>query len=162
MLEAISYQGNRRLLLSPNRSASWQETKWLMATFAVVVFTIALGWALVGIWVILPFAGAELLLLVFIMYQVSRSTYQWERIDIHPQHIRVSTSKNDVFVFSRVQSHVEFTEDDNDWLLPTITLVDGKNRKMLGAFLNLEDRILLRNALRDRGVMICRNHWWKH
>ena len=92
MLETISLQGKKRLRLTPNRSASWQDTKWLMLIFAVAVFTIAIGWAVVGVWIILPFAGVEVVLLIFIMYQVSRSTYRWETIDIAPHTIHFYSS----------------------------------------------------------------------
>ncbi|MBZ2163789.1 DUF2244 domain-containing protein [Alteromonas stellipolaris] len=160
MLETISLHGKRRLRLTPNRSASWQDTKWLMLIFAVVVFTIAIGWAVVGVWVILPFAGIEVVLLIFIMYQVSRSTYRWETLDIEPHTIHFCT-RHRTLSFTRPSAHIIFTESENDWHLPIVTLADGEQRIVLGEFLNLEDRALLKETLDNEGIMVCRNHWWK-
>lgn len=131
-----------------------------MLIFAVAVFTIAIGWAVVGVWVILPFAGVEVVLLIFIMYQVSRSTYRWETIDIAPHTIHFCT-RHRTLIFTRPSAHIEFTEVENDWRLPTVSLVDGEQRIVLGEFLNLEDRALLKESLGNEGIMVCRNQWWK-
>ena len=94
------------------------------------------------------------------MYQVSRSTYRWETIDIAPHTIHFCT-RHRTLTFTRPSAHIEFTEDENDWRLPTVSLVDGEQRIVLGEFLNLEDRALLKETLGNEGIMVCRNHWWK-
>ena len=69
--------------LLPNRSATWANTKLLMAAMIFFVMVIALAWAFVGAWVILPFAGFEVGLFALLMYKVSRFTYSKQIITIN-------------------------------------------------------------------------------
>lgn len=147
--------------LHPNRSATWHQTKLLIALLAVFVGIIALGWAFVGVWVILPFAGLEVGLLAFMMYRVSHFTYQTQCIDITTRCIFVSSSPKEPTVeLNRACCHVEF-EHANTWQLPTIHLVDQHNLIEIGQFLNLEDKQKLRHTLERAGLMTCQRQWWR-
>lgn len=61
-------RNNTRLVLRPNRSLSWQETKWFLGVITVVSLTIAILFGLLGMWLILPFAGLELSALAVCLY----------------------------------------------------------------------------------------------
>jgi len=68
-LDSTGTQG--QIILCSNRSASWRTVKlvlWLVSTFAMII---ALSFAFVGLWMVLPFAGLEVLALVGFMYWVA-------------------------------------------------------------------------------------------
>ncbi|MFT4634589.1 MAG: putative membrane protein [Arenicella sp.] len=61
----------QRLVITANRSMSWQQNKRILAFMFCVNMAIALGWAAMGAWMILPFAGLEIALVGLGMYYVS-------------------------------------------------------------------------------------------
>lgn len=154
--------------LTPNRSASWAHTKYLMMAMVFFVMVIALAWAFVGAWVILPFAGLEVGLLVFIMYRVSKSTYKAELITISKDAVtfvkgRIPLKRfREEHHFSRDDLHIEVIETENNWHLPDIRLVTTELSVSVGTFLNLPDREALAEHLRNAGLPNCRTHWWKN
>jgi uncharacterized membrane protein len=154
--------------LTPNRSASWVDTKYLMMAMIFFVMVIAIAWAFVGAWVILPFAGLEVGLLVFIMYRVSTATYKAEMITISDNAVtfvrgRIPLKKlREEHHLSRNRLHVEVIETENNWRLPNIRLVTPEVTVNVGDFLNLPDREKLAEHLRDTGLPNCRTHWWKN
>ncbi len=149
--------------LCPNRSATWQQTKWLIALMGLVIFIIAVGWLVAGVWVILPFAGIETGLLAFLFYRVSKSTYQYQDIIIKPESILVSVGKRaPVLTLPRNSSHLAFYEGETEWHLPELQLVSPPHNIVIGQFLNHADRHRLRHILSDAGIMVCRKNWWKH
>ncbi|MGB2427371.1 MAG: DUF2244 domain-containing protein [Alteromonas sp.] len=153
--------------LLPNRSATWANTKLLMAAMIFFVMVIALAWAFVGAWVILPFAGFEVGLLAYIMYRVCHSTYRSEVIKISSQSIEVMRGKlplnsyREIYKFNRAEVHIEIIETENDWHLPDIRIVTDTQSLSIGSFLNLADRKELSRELRNSGLPNCRTHWWK-
>lgn len=118
-------QQKTRLILEPNRSATWHESKWLIVGMMVILITIALGWIFAGVWMILPFAGLETGLFALLTYLVSRQTYRQQIITMTPSEITVENklgarSRSDVF--SRYGCTIDFVETEDDWLLPALFL----------------------------------------
>lgn len=67
----------QRIVICPNRSADWRANLRLLAFLFAVSLCIGTGFALVGAWMILPFAGIELLALGAALYYVNwRLTYR--------------------------------------------------------------------------------------
>jgi hypothetical protein len=62
--------------------------------------------------------------------------------------------------FSRQTLNVYYSETENNWDLPKIALSDGLRKFLIGEFLNLEDRLILKDSLEQAGLIICRNRWW--
>ncbi|MEW9799138.1 DUF2244 domain-containing protein [Alteromonas sp. CYL-A6] len=150
------------IILHPNRSATWRDTKLLLTAMAVFVGVIAVGWLFVGVWMILPFAGFEVGLLALLMYRVSRYTYRSQHIQICPQSVHVTTHHRiPALQFQRPSCHIEFDDPAHDWHLPVIRIVDGPKIVEVGEFLNLDDRQQLKYELEQLGLIVCRRHWWK-
>ncbi|MFT6098095.1 MAG: putative membrane protein [Arenicella sp.] len=61
----------QRLVITANRSMSWQTNKRILVFMFCVNMLIALSWAAMGAWMVLPFAGLEIALVGFGMYYVS-------------------------------------------------------------------------------------------
>lgn len=68
-LDRANSQGH--IVVCPNMSGQWQTTKrflWIVSSLAILIAT---AFALVGLWMILPFAGLEIIALVSLMYWVA-------------------------------------------------------------------------------------------
>jgi uncharacterized membrane protein len=61
----------QRLVITANRSMSWRENKRVLAFMFCVNMAIALSWAAMGAWMVLPFAGLEIAFVGLGMYYVS-------------------------------------------------------------------------------------------
>lgn len=160
MVEVSTFEQQVQLHLSPNRSATWQQTKYLILGFAVFISTIAIAWAFVGAWVILPFAGLEVGLLALIMYAVSKATYQWETVLISHQNITIYCSNGAALCFPRHDTSLYFLKDINKQRLPRLVLQTHLQQFEVGAFLNSDDKQRVHDSLRQAGIVVCTNKWW--
>lgn len=152
------------ITLSPNCSATWQQTKWVVAIMVCVVMIIAIAWSFVGAWVVLPFAGLEVGLFAFLMYRVSLFTHSQQVIFISPALVNVTfgyRKKETLAEMPRAQLDVFYFESPNQWELPRIALCTKDHKFEVGDFLNLDDRKSLKDALQNAGFIICKNKWWQ-
>jgi uncharacterized membrane protein len=152
------------ITLSPNRSATWQQTKIVIFVMVFIVMVIALAWTFVGAWIVLPFAGLEVGLFALLMYKVSKFTYSRQVINIDAKQVTVAWGRKELKQTHKLQRedlYVYYWEADEGWHLPRISLNhDGKNVE-IGDFLNLEDRQQLKTNLEQAGLIVCRNKWWQ-
>ncbi|BFT29816.1 hypothetical protein D210916BOD24_09920 [Alteromonas sp. D210916BOD_24] len=160
MIELSTLESDTTLYLTPNRSASWQQTKYLMLGFAIVVFTIAVAWSVVGAWVILPFAGVEVIALAITMYFVSRSTYQWEQVTLTPYTVVITNSRGTNLRIARPDTYLFFIEDTSNRKMPRLIFKSSNVNAEVGAFLNNSDKCLLLKHLDEAGIIICKSKWW--
>lgn len=64
------------IVLSPNLSARWKSTKIFLFIVSFFALSIGIAFALVGVWMILPFAGIEIIVLLIVMHRVARKCYR--------------------------------------------------------------------------------------
>ncbi|MGQ8366844.1 DUF2244 domain-containing protein [Glaciecola sp. 1036] len=150
--------------LSPNRSATWQQTKWVIWVMVAVVMVIAVAWSFVGAWVVLPFAGLEVGLFALLMYKVSRLTYHKQTLYVTNEDVIIEQGFRKQLNrkrFIRQHLHVAYWESERDWELPRIALINEVSEMELGSFLNLADRKQLKTLLEEAGFIILRNRWWQ-
>lgn len=86
-IDVVREQGY--IILSPNLSAEWNVMKnfiWIISCFALLI---ASSFALVGLWMILPFAGFEIIALVLLMYWVACQCRRRQVIYLDGSRIRV-------------------------------------------------------------------------
>ena len=152
------------ITLSPNQSASWRETKIIIAIMIIVVMCIGIGWTIAGAWMILPFAGLEVGLFAYLMHRVCRQgfaqqiitiTQDWVLIESGIQRREVARSYN------RNLLSFELKETERDWHLPDIVVCLENYRLSIGEFLNQDDRMRLKDALQNAGLPLSRTQWWK-
>jgi len=84
-----NFQGSSRFLIRPNCSLPWRGVVRFYISMVVVSFSIAIAFALKGAWLILPFAGLEMLVLGAALYLVARRGSCWQVVSIHGDHIEV-------------------------------------------------------------------------
>jgi uncharacterized membrane protein len=164
MVKVKHKQGSVILTLQPNRSANWQQNKIIIMVMAAFVMFIAIAWSLVGVWIILPFAGFEVGLLAFLMYRVSYSTYQKQIITIEEDtltfHAGVYYPKR-YLEFSKDKVAVKTVEPKTQYEQTQITLFDSHQRTNIGQFLNQADRTTLLQHLEKAKLHIHKEKWWK-
>ena len=160
MVEVSTFEHQVQLHLSPNRSATWQQTKHLIAAFALFISSIAIAWSLAGAWVILPFAGLEVGLLTLIMYLVSKATYRWETLLISSNSIQVTSSSGISIEFFRPDTSLYYKKDLSLKCAPQLVLQAPLQQFEVGSFLNLEDKERVHECMRKAGIAVCSNKWW--
>ncbi len=74
MVHRTFHQGEGcRFVIRPNRSLTWPQTKLVCFSLASVCLLVAILFSAAGFWPVLPFAGAEVVVLVMAFYLCARS-----------------------------------------------------------------------------------------
>ena len=116
----------------------------VFAALALVVLAIGAGFALAGAWLVLPFAGLEVLLLGVAYVAYARHAADYERLEIEPGDLRVEVAQaNRVARYRLVNAKVS-VEDGR------VVLRDAKEELEVGRYLGAEARIELAAELRKR------------
>lgn len=162
---SVKHQSHYSLIsLRPNRSADWIHNKWLMAGMGAVALIIATMWALLGIWIVFPFAGIEIGLLCYLLYKVSHQTYHSETLSFEKDYVHIQSCRKykKSITLNRHATHLEMAESPRDWYLPQVLLVTPQQRIAIGEFLNQADRHRLFDEIKKIGIPAWRHHWWRH
>ncbi len=77
------------VVIRPNCSLPWRRAMLVFCGFAVISLSIALGFTLLGYWLILPFAGLELAALAFALYITALRVHQREVISIEGEIVTI-------------------------------------------------------------------------
>lgn len=83
-----------RFVLRPNCSASWREIKILLAVIGSVCLGVATGFAAIGFWPVLPFAGAEMALLTGALWYSHSNARETEVVEISEDEIAVEKGRD--------------------------------------------------------------------
>ena len=78
-----------RFVVQPNSSLSWRGAIRFFTGMAAVTFGIAMAFAMQGAWLILPFAGLEMLVLGGALYVVARRNADWQAICVSEDLVEV-------------------------------------------------------------------------
>lgn len=82
------------LVVQPNRSLSWNQSKGLFLFLLVCIGLVGLYFLSLGAWLVLPFAGLEVLIVGVAIYCQSSCAHKKEIIHIDATHVRVSDERN--------------------------------------------------------------------
>ncbi len=77
------------IVLKPNQSANWQTVLWIVSLISFVIFIIALYMASIGAWLVLPFSGLEIFVLVLANYYFLRRNARQEVIDFSVDSVTI-------------------------------------------------------------------------
>ena len=139
-----------RFVLRPNRSLSWQGSLIFFFSLCLVSGIIAIGLALLGYWLVLPFTGLELLALGISLYVVARRCYQCEVICITGDAVPIEKGiehPQERWTFSRIWARVVLERYPTSWY-PSRLLIRSHGRAVeIGRFLNEEERQRLAGEL---------------
>lgn len=156
MIEFHQNDHQQQLVLTPNRSMSWKNNKRVLLALLCVNMSIAIAWSLMGAWMVLPFAGLEVLCVGLGMYYVS-----WKL-----SFKQIITIQADSLV---LQTGVYFPKQEWQWQLGTTHLLKkpskyrmsapdlylkNMNEKVeIGHFLNVNEKKDLRQHLNRFGIL---------
>lgn len=97
--------GTAQIVVRPNQSLSWRGNLTVVAGLGLVMATIATGFALAGLWVVLPFAGLELAAVALALYVTCRRLANHEVISLSPATVAVETGYRYPVTSRRMQRH---------------------------------------------------------
>ena len=136
----------------PNQSATWGANVVLLAALAVPVLGIAVVFALLGAWLILPFAGLELVALGAALYQVNWKQQYRHVITFSDDSVWIAKGHHapcQQWQFSRHSTGLTITTEQHPWDGPQLCVHDRNKSVTLGEFLNREDSLQLIELLRQ-------------
>ena len=143
MITKRLYDDSVEFELLPNRSASLRQIKLTLFAIGLVCLFIALVWSVLGAWLILPFAGLEVFLLVWLTRKVFRNSFRKEKILATHKQLLISSgyaAATQRWLFEKDTVRVLLFEMRHPEDPICIHLVDDEQRIELGKYLNFEDK----------------------
>jgi uncharacterized membrane protein len=140
------------IIARPNQSATWSTNVLLLLALAVPVFVIAAVFALLGAWLILPFAGLELLALAAALYQVNWKQQYRQVITVSADSVWIDKGHyvpRQHWRFPRHTTGLTITVERHPWDRPELCVHDCNESVSLGEFLNREDSLKLIDLLQQ-------------
>lgn len=139
-----------RLIVQGNQSMSWRANLWLAASLGFVTMSLALALASFGLWMVIPFAGLEVIAITTCLYLTLKRLGRREVITVDPQAIRLEWGydgpERSVKLprrWSRLRYHVE----DNPFDVGVLSLGAHGRHYPLGVALGREEKRSLHSAL---------------
>jgi uncharacterized membrane protein len=122
----------RCFVITPNCSLSWRGAKWFFCIALVTSLTIASGFAMMGAWMVFPFAGLEMAALATVLYLCARRNSRREVVAINDKTIRVLKGRRapeEDYHFQRAWARVEVIRSENGWY-PSRLLICSHGREV--------------------------------
>lgn len=145
------------IVLRPNRSLTWRQSKVFVLVVGGFCLSIALVWSFVGAWLVLPFAGLEVGLLALITYVVSRGTYKKQRIFIKKDLVSVQKGIEKIqeeHVFSKEKMSFVCQSRNHPEDVRQLEFRSVNVSCKLGDFLNLDDQNTLIEVLSRHSIYL--------
>lgn len=146
-----SSESNCRFVLRPNRSLSWRGTVIFFSSVFAVYLAITLPLAAMGLWLVLPFAGLELLVLGICLYITSQKSSQCEVISVGGETIKIESGRRRperCSEFDRHWARVELVRSPLRWHPSRLTIRSHGRQVEVGSFLSETEREDLARELR--------------
>jgi uncharacterized membrane protein len=96
LIKVVSNSGNVEITLIPNRSLTMAQTQWVVFGVCSFVFVIALFWSMQGAFLVLPFAGLDIILFAYFMFKINQDCMRKQLITIDSQRVLVQSGKIEV------------------------------------------------------------------
>ena len=141
------------IVAEPNRSSSWQVNKIVLLAMCCLSGIIALGFAALGAWPVLPFAGLEMLALGSALYYVCWKLRYRHVITIGTQTVRIQKGHyfpKKEWEISTQDVALSVVPEKHPWEGPSISVFSKGEEISLGEFLNRDDSLELLSLLRGK------------
>lgn len=143
-----------RIVLRPNRSWTWRANTYLIATLSVLSAFIAGGFALRGLWVVLPFSTLEMSALLACLYYCVRRTHRQEVLTFSAHELIVEQGHRrpeHTVRFERFWTRVLVEPARHPWYGDKVALRARGADLEIGSFLSAPDK---KDLVREIRVMI--------
>ncbi len=157
MVELHSSEGKHLIILSPNKSMSWETNKKILIALFCFNMSIAMVWAYMGAWMVLPFAGLEVLLVGIGMYYVCWKLNFKQIITVEAESLTLQKGvyfPKEEWQWQTSQTSLVKKPSPYRMSAPTLFLKHLNQRVEIGDFLNRTEKITLREHLLDLGIPI--------
>lgn len=145
--------GGLAFTVRPNCALGWRHLKRLFVFLAGCVAAVSVYFASKGAWLVLPFAGLEVLVIGIGVYSSALSSARREVIEIDGNDLRVLRGRRtvaEVSCFSRHWSRIALQQDPRGWY-PSRLFLRCHNRGIeVGRALVESERLELAEMLRAR------------
>ena len=131
------------IVISPNLSAEWKTTRRFIIVVSAAALVIGIGFAFAGLWLILPFAGLEVIAVVSLMYYVAHQCHRQQVIHLNDTHIRVERGyrfPQQVWESELFWTRLLVLHSDHTWHSDRLLLRSSYEQMEIGEFLNEEDK----------------------
>lgn len=144
MVSATFDQGSTcRFIIRPNQSLTWRQVQIFYLSMVGICAGIGTGFALLGFWPVLPFAGAELLVLGAALYLTALRTDRSEVVSVHPRTIAVERGRRmpeERWELPRAWTQVRLLRPRIGWYPSKLVLRAHGRDVEVGVFLTEEER----------------------
>lgn len=140
------------IVARPNQSATWNANLLLVLLLSIPVLAIAIMFAFLGAWLILPFAGLELLALGVALYRVSWKQQYRHVITVSDDSVCIDKGYHcplQHWRFARASAGLAITTERHPCDGPSLCMHDRNDSVVLGEFLNREDSLKLLDLLKQ-------------
>lgn len=138
-------------VLRPNRSLSWRQNLGAFAGLCMITLATVVPLAAMGFWLVLPFAGLELLVVGIGLYGVICRCHECEVICVAEDTIRIERGRRgprERWVLTRPWARVVLKACPREWY-PSQLLIHAQGRTVeVGRFLVEDERKKLAGDLR--------------
>lgn len=151
MIEVQDEKGTTtKLIVTANRSMSWKANMYLAASLGVICMGVAIAMATFGLWMVIPFAGLEIVFIVACLHLTLKRLSRQEVITIDNDAITLEWGYNqpDVRVnLPRRWSRLSYRCKDSVFEVGELSLAAHGKRYALGRCLNREEKKALYGEL---------------
>lgn len=153
MIEVQNGRGETlRVIVMANRSMSWKANLYLAASLGVICLGMALAMASFGMWMILPFAGAEVVLIVVCLYLTQKRLSRKEVITVDNEAIRLEWGYNQPEVtvhLPRRWSRLSYSCPESVFEVGHLSVIAHGRQYALGGCLNKDEKRALYRELKS-------------
>tara|TARA_B100001250_G_scaffold228424_1_gene196101 strand:+ start:342 stop:824 length:483 start_codon:yes stop_codon:yes gene_type:complete len=141
-----------RITLTPNKSLSWKSNILFILAISVTCGAIGIAFYLAGAFLILPFAGLEIILVVTCVYLVVKRSYKQEIITLTPEKLKIEkgiSKPNQFWEYFRIWAFVVVEKPKHPWYPAHIVITSKGERVPIGDFLTEKEKLDLVDKLRN-------------
>ena len=151
MIEVQDQNGSTtRLIVTANQSMSWRANLYLAASLGAVSMGIAIAMATFGLWMVIPFAGLEVIFVVTCLYLTLKRLSRQEVITVDNEAIKLEWGYNrpdTVVNLPRRWSRLSYQCKDSVFEVGELSVAAHGRRYSLGKCLNKEEKKALYGEL---------------
>lgn len=139
-----------RFVLRPNQSMEWRQVKWFFGIVATISITIAVSFAMIGFWPILPFAGLELFGLAFALYICALDNRRCQVITVSKDHVLIEKGQlapEEHWQVPTTWARISLDTVSSSWYPKRLRIWSHGKGVEIGEFLNEEEREQLAGQL---------------
>lgn len=149
----INQHDNRgHIVLSPNLSVSWRDNVLFLYVVCSITLCIGISFSLLGMWMVLPFTGLEVIALVAVVYYVAHKCHRREVISVEDGCVRVEcgyTRPQSCWSSELFWTRLIVLPQERPWHPLRVFLRGRSDQIEIGTFLNDDDKRILIKQLRQ-------------